>query len=220
MKILLLAAMAAVIVSLLAGCANMEIPGITKPEPDIRWANVFRSSSSAAVQTNRVEFWMTEFACYRTVGTQKLYLDFQYERAEAAGDGGKAIYVLSSWSNEALAQGYTYYVLVGIGAYVYDYDAAETRSSREVEIGARIAATRQQEYGRALTEAEMAKVSELAELIAEEQDRQAALPQGKRFKPTHVDLRPEATRDSTPTTDAYDAGLWECLPDGTSHQIL
>lgn len=206
--------MAAVLfIMLLAGCSSMEVPGITKPQPNIKWANVFRSSSSAAVQTNRVEFWMTQFACYRTVGTTKIYLQFQYVRAEATGGGGRGIYILSSGNDEALQQNYTYYILVGIGAYVYDNSAAMTRSSAEALAAEQIARTRKGVYGRELTESEMDKVRKLAGLIVDEQNRRV-------FTPIHIDPQSEATRSSSPTTDAYDAGLWECLPDGTSKQIL
>lgn len=203
------------------GC-NSEIRGLTKPRPNIKWANVYRTSSAAAIQTNRISFWVTEFACYRTVGTDKLYLDFQYERAEATSDGGKAIYVLSNWSNETLQKGYTYYILAGIGAEIYDYDYASTRSNRESVIADRIVQTRTTDLARELTASEQEKVSELAKLICAEQDRNVTLKLDKSksaFVPVQIKTQP-VTREYYPTTNAYDAGLWECLPDGTSRQIL
>lgn len=123
MRLVLLAAIAAVFTLVLAGCSANEVRGLgNKPWPKIRDIRMNRTASTITLVTNRLSFDTDTLDVWRVVSGEKRYLNFQFERAWAEGDSGKAIFVFTGWNGEALSFTETYYVLVKIRAEVYDYD--------------------------------------------------------------------------------------------------
>ena len=191
----LLVAIAMMAVLLFAGCSADEIMGVTKPEPHIKSVKLDRPSSTLTIDTNRVEFDITELRVWRMVDAHgdptdptaaRRYLDFQYSYGSAYGDSGKAIFVLASWSTEALDFTSTYYALVELRAevYVYDYSSASV-------------------VGPASPELIKAIKAETPELL-----------------PIHVVCDGAAEPPPRSTTEwAYDAGLWQLNPDGSSIRL-
>ncbi|MDO8443891.1 MAG: hypothetical protein Q7S80_00055 [bacterium] len=130
----LLVLTAFVAVCSLIGCGGAgELFGIRKPRPRIDTVVLDRASSSAMLVANRSRFRVEQFRVYRLVNasddpvsdnSERRYLNFSFNRFETDGERGRAFFVLSTWSDEAIDFVSTYYVLAEVSSDVFDYSGS------------------------------------------------------------------------------------------------
>jgi hypothetical protein len=205
----LAALMAVLITIVISGCGGTEIPGVTKPWPEIRNVRLYRPASILYIDTNRVSLWVNAFAFYRVAqgsnpfdpNVKRYYLDFYKDRLDVNGKSGTIVMLLSRWNNEAINNTDTYYCLIEIGAevYMYDYKASHLVPVSKDLIDA---------IHRDLEQLKAENMNHFEPFLAEVNEKSQYGP-----------ALPALSREYTPTTDAYDSSLWELRPDGSSKKL-
>lgn len=195
MRTLVVAIAMIAIVIMLAGCSGMEIVGVTKPEPHIESVVLNRSASVLTVDTNRVTFDVTELRVWRMVDAHGDPTDPSAARRylDFQYDYGSA----SGDSGKAI------FVLASWETEAIDF-VSTYYALVEIEADVYV-------YdGTSASVVGPASPDLIAAVKAETPD----------FTPVHVvcDGAAESTTRSE-TTWAYDAGLWQLNPDGSSIRL-